>query len=131
MPLFALLMIGSHRLPQLKPDEPYDLIFIDAQKSGYPEYLRHILEMSRSDSQHRLLRKGGLIVADNVLRRGLVADDSDDNPWRKAGTQRSEYETDQDLEHLREFNDAMQASDRLDAFLMPLFDGFGLARLLD
>jgi predicted O-methyltransferase YrrM len=118
-------------LPELNPEEPYDLIFIDAQKSGYPEYLRQILAKSQPGSSSRILRKGGLIVGDNVLRRGLVADDSSDNPWSQGHQQRSEYETDRDLEYLREFNDLMHQSDRLEAFLMPLFDGFGLGRLLD
>ena len=72
-----------------------------------------------------------MIVADNVLRRGLVADDSEANPWTKTLAKASEYETGRDVECLREFNDDMSKSDRLEAFLMPLFDGFGLARLVD
>jgi predicted O-methyltransferase YrrM len=118
-------------LPALQPEKPYDLIFIDAQKSGYPEYLRQILANSQPGSSSRLLRKGGLIVADNVLRRGLVADDSEANPWAKKLAQKSEYETNSDVEYLREFNAAMHSNERLEEFLMPLFDGFGLARLLD
>jgi predicted O-methyltransferase YrrM len=118
-------------LPALNPEQPYDLIFIDAQKSGYPEYLRQILEKSQPGSTSRLLRKGGLIVGDNVLRRGLVADDSEANPWTKRLANKSEYETDSDVICMRKFNDAMHNNDRLEAFMMPLFDGFGLARLLD
>lgn len=72
-----------------------------------------------------------MIIADNVLRRGIVADDSEDNPWVQKMPRKSEYETDHDLEGLRTFNDAMNSNERLEAFLMPLFDGFGLARLLD
>jgi predicted O-methyltransferase YrrM len=64
--------------------EPYDLIFIDADKESYPKYLRLIMENSKSDAKGvRFLRKGGLIVADNILRRGLIADSSDANPWTK------------------------------------------------
>jgi predicted O-methyltransferase YrrM len=44
---------------------PFDLVFIDADKTGYPEYLELILP---------LVRKGCLIVADNVVRKGSVAD---------------------------------------------------------
>lgn len=74
-------------------------------------------------------------MADNVLRRGLVADESDDNPWavkvKEGGVPKSEYEGDRDLEYLREFNRDVSESERLESFLMPLFDGISLARLLD
>ncbi len=41
----------------------FDLIFLDANKDGYPAYLKHAI---------RLTRPGGLIVADNVVREGAV-----------------------------------------------------------
>ncbi len=44
---------------------PFDLIFLDADKSGYVEYLNLALELSRP---------GTLILADNVIRHGLVLD---------------------------------------------------------
>ena len=44
---------------------PFDLVFIDADKPGYPEYLGGVL---------KLVRRGSLIVADNVVRKGAVAD---------------------------------------------------------
>jgi predicted O-methyltransferase YrrM len=51
-------------LPRLA-DSSYDLVFLDAAKIEYPEYLTHA---------KRLLRPGGLLVADNVLWAGRVAD---------------------------------------------------------
>ncbi|HQU25719.1 MAG TPA: O-methyltransferase [Acidimicrobiales bacterium] len=45
--------------------EPFDLVFIDADKSGYPEYFELALG---------LVRVGAVIVADNVVRDGEVAD---------------------------------------------------------
>jgi predicted O-methyltransferase YrrM len=54
-------------LPGLEP-EPFDLIFIDADKGAYPEYLQWAL---------RLSRPGTLIVADNVVREGRVLDGDD------------------------------------------------------
>lgn len=110
------------------------MVFIDAQKSGYPSYLQTILDKSQPGSSSRLLRKGGLIMADNILRRGLVADDSENNPYHTGGTKEksvSEYETNQDLKKLREYNDMAVQSDRLEAYLLPLFDGVGMSRLID
>jgi predicted O-methyltransferase YrrM len=64
--------------------EPYDLIFIDADKISYPKYLDLALSNSKPDgSGVRFLKKGGIIIADNILRRGLIADSSDANPWTK------------------------------------------------
>lgn len=56
-------------LPTL--DGPFDLIFIDADKRSNAEYLRHAL---------RLSRPGTLIVADNVIRDGAIADPEDPDP---------------------------------------------------
>lgn len=50
---------------------PYDFIFIDADKTGYPEYFLLAL---------RLARPGTLIVADNVVRDGAVADAESGDP---------------------------------------------------
>lgn len=48
-------------LPTLVPNAPFDLIFIDADKSNYPQYLDWAINLSHP---------GTLIVADNVIRRG-------------------------------------------------------------
>ncbi len=60
-------------LPQLAAEGrgPFDLIFIDADKPGYPDYLAWSL---------RLSRRGSLIIADNVVRGGAVADPASDDP---------------------------------------------------
>ena len=52
-------------------EEPFDLVFLDADKSGYPTYLARALELSRP---------GTVIVADNVVRGGAVADASTTDP---------------------------------------------------
>lgn len=54
---------AEETLPGLAPGG-YDLCYIDADKPGYPSYLEHAV---------RLVRTGGLIVADNVLAGGRVA----------------------------------------------------------
>ncbi|KAJ3493049.1 hypothetical protein NLG97_g4985 [Lecanicillium saksenae] len=120
-------------LRSLAPDEPYDIIFIDAQKSGYPEYLGTILESSQPGSKNRLLRAGGLIIGDNVLRCGFVADDTESNPWRNFdfGPHRKEYWKSEDVRSLRKYNKAVLDSERLENWLCPLWDGMNLTRLLD
>jgi len=50
---------------------PFDFIFLDADKQSYPAYLRLVL---------RLSRPGTVIVADNVIRQGRVADANSSDP---------------------------------------------------
>ncbi len=67
-------------LPQLAAEErdPFDLIFIDADKPSNPQYLAWALALSRL---------GTLIVVDNVVRAGAVIDADSDDP-NVAGTRR-------------------------------------------
>jgi len=81
----------------------YDFAFIDADKSRYGAYYERCL---------KLLRKGGLIVADNTLWSGNVADDS---------------VQDEDTKALRAFNDALHADSRVALSLLPIGDGVTLA----
>ena len=82
----------------------YDFAFIDADKSGYLSYYERLIE---------LVRPGGLIVVDNTLWSGKVA-----NPAYR----------DADTVTLREFNDILHADPRIDLSLLPLGDGLTLAR---
>lgn len=50
---------------------PFDFIFIDADKTGYPDYFAWALKLSRP---------GSLIVADNVVRKGALADPANGDP---------------------------------------------------
>ena len=65
------LRVGPALETLLQLDGPFDLIFIDADKRSNPEYL---------DEALRLSRPGTLVVADNVVRAGAVADASADDP---------------------------------------------------
>lgn len=86
---------------------PFDLIFIDADKEGYPEYLELSL---------RLSRPGTLILGDNAIREGSVMDP--DDPSARA---------------MREFNERLAKSPNLSAFVLPLIreriDGLAIARV--
>jgi predicted O-methyltransferase YrrM len=113
-------------------DQPYDLIFIDADKISYPNYLALILSLSTSTSQVRLLKSGGTIMADNILRRGVVADRSASNP----NATPEELSTEkggraEQLVALDRFNKELVQNERLETFLLPLFDGLGMGRLKD
>jgi predicted O-methyltransferase YrrM len=86
-------------LPKLAEEEPFDLAFIDADKPSYPAYLEWCL---------RLVRPGGLILADNALSNGRVAD---------AGN------TDEGVRAIDKMNRAAAANPRLDAIILPNRDG--------
>jgi caffeoyl-CoA O-methyltransferase len=53
---------GEQLLPTLTSEAPFDLVFIDADKPGYPTYLEWAL---------KLTRPGSIIVADNCIRSGV------------------------------------------------------------
>jgi len=71
----ASIVVGAaaQTLAQFVADnvEPFDMIFLDADKKSYPEYLRLSLQLSRV---------GTLIVGDNVIRRGRIADHASSDP---------------------------------------------------
>ncbi|KDQ07915.1 hypothetical protein BOTBODRAFT_38356 [Botryobasidium botryosum FD-172 SS1] len=59
---------GVDVLPTLGPDESFDLAFLDADKESNLEYFKEA---------KRLVRKGGVIIVDNVVRNAEVADPAD------------------------------------------------------
>jgi caffeoyl-CoA O-methyltransferase len=88
--------------------EPFDLIFIDADKGSYPEYLERAVELSRP---------GSLVLADNTIRGGSVLDPRDDS-----------------ARATREFNENLARDPRLSAVILPILreriDGLAIARVL-
>jgi predicted O-methyltransferase YrrM len=83
----------------------YDFAFIDADKTSYLDYYERLL---------KLVRPGGLIVVDNTLWGGEVA-----NPANREA----------DTVALRRFNDALHGDPRIDLALLPIADGVTLARV--
>jgi predicted O-methyltransferase YrrM len=97
-------------LPKLEntADSPFDLIFIDADKESYPEYLDWAL---------RLSRVGTVIVADNVVREGKVVEADCD---------------DERVQGVRRFTERLAAEPRLSATVLQNvgtkgYDGLALA----
>jgi predicted O-methyltransferase YrrM len=82
----------------------FDMVFIDADKSNYDAYYERALV---------LLRAGGLILIDNVLWGGRVADPSVD---------------DADTAAIRRLNEKLHSDERIDLSLLPIADGVTLAR---
>lgn len=88
--------------------EPFDLVFIDADKPSNPDYLRWAL---------RLTRPGSVIVGDNVVRDGAVTDPDSDDPR---------------VQGVRRFTELIAAEPRLTATTVQTvgskgYDGFTLA----
>lgn len=82
----------------------YDLAFIDADKTNYAAYYDRCLQ---------LLRPGGLLMFDNMLWGGSVADPAD---------------TDADTLAIRALNDQLLIDERVSLSLVPIGDGLTLAR---
>jgi len=92
-------------------EEPFDLVFIDADKQSYPAYLEAVL---------KLVRPGSLIVADNMVRGGAVADAKSSDPM---------------VQGVRRFNEIVAHESCLCATAIQTvgdkgYDGFVLARVL-
>ena len=95
-----------------EPVAPFDLVFIDADKAGYPEYLKWALKLSRP---------GTLIIADNVVRDGKVTDAKSPDP---------------NIQGVRRFTEMVSAESRLSATVLQTvgskgYDGFAIALVLN
>ena len=84
----------------------FDLVFIDADKKEYCDYLDLVLP---------LMRKGGWILADNTLWDGHIIE--------------AAYDKDKQTVALRAFNDKVAADNRLEKVILPLRDGLTIIRV--
>jgi predicted O-methyltransferase YrrM len=91
-------------LPTLA-DDSFDLAFIDADKPSYDAYYEGCL---------RVVRPGGVILIDNVLQSGNVAD-------RAVRNER--------VDAIRALNEKIATDERVDHVLLPIGDGLTLARV--
>jgi caffeoyl-CoA O-methyltransferase len=81
-----------------------DLVFIDADKPGYAAYWAELVPR---------VRPGGLLLADNVLWSGRIADPE---------------VSDANITALRGFNDLVVSDDRVSTVVLTAFDGLTIAR---
>lgn len=91
---------------EAKGAEVFDLVFIDADKKEYCDYLDLVLP---------LMRKGGWILADNTLWDGHIIE--------------SVYDKDKQTVALRAFNDKVAQDERLEKVILPLRDGLTIIRV--
>jgi len=91
-------------------EAPFDFVFIDADKEGYADYFQWVM---------KLTRKGAVIVADNVVRDGAVADPECTDPL---------------VQGIRQFNDCVAAEPRVTATALQTlgskgYDGLAIIRV--
>ena len=84
----------------------FDMVFIDADKMNYKKYYERSL---------KLVNKGGLIIIDNVLWHGEVADETN---------------VDKFTLNIREFNAHIEQDKRVEQIIVPLGDGMTVCRVL-
>jgi predicted O-methyltransferase YrrM len=91
-------------------EPPFDFIFIDADKTGYPKYLDLALQLSRA---------GTVIIADNIIRNGAVMEANPKNA---------------DDGGAKAYNNAVAANPRLESIALPMFkekiDGMSISRVI-
>ena len=92
-------------LDELK-NKKFDMIFIDADKMNYKEYYEKSLG---------LICQGGLIIIDNVLWHGEVADENKNDKFTL---------------NMREFNEFISNDKRVEQIIIPLGDGMTICRVL-
>jgi caffeoyl-CoA O-methyltransferase len=84
----------------------FDIVFIDADKDNYKKYYDRTLELTK---------KNGLIIIDNVLWHGEVADKNNNEKYTKI---------------IRDFNEHIKKDQKTEQVIIPLGDGFTVCRKL-
>lgn len=102
------ILIGNavEILPDLK--EEYDIIFIDANKGKYPVFLEEGI---------RLVKNGGLILADNILYKGYVMSDYNKHKQRTA------------VKNLREYIKNAKENEMLQTEILEVGDGLAISKV--
>jgi predicted O-methyltransferase YrrM len=101
------LLVGDARKLIPTIDEPFDLVFIDAEKSEYLDYYHLIFDK---------VKPGGYIFADNVLWSGKVTMQEDSNDYFTKG--------------IKQFNSFIKNDTRVERVILPVRDGLMIIRKL-
>lgn len=89
--------------------QEYDIVFIDAAKGKYPVFLENAI---------RLIKNGGLILADNILYKGYVMSDYNKHKQRTA------------VRHLREYIQEITENEKLESEILEIGDGLAITRVI-
>ena len=84
----------------------FDIVFIDADKTNYTNYYENVIQ---------LIKKDGLIIIDNVLWHGEVADENNQEKFTNI---------------IREFNTHVKNDNRVEQIILPIGDGLTVCRKL-
>ena len=103
--IHTIIRPALESLKELKNNK-FDMVFIDADKMNYIEYYEKSLG---------LLNKGGLIIIDNVLWHGEVADEKNNDKFTV---------------NIKEFNTFVSKDKRVEQIIIPLGDGMTVCRVL-
>lgn len=103
------IMVGNavDILPTISQE--YDIVFIDAAKGKYPVFLENAI---------RLIKNGGLILADNILYKGYVMSDYNKHKQRTA------------VRHLREYIQEITENEELESEILKIGDGLAITRVI-
>lgn len=103
------IMVGNavDILPTISQE--YDIVFIDAAKGKYPVFLENAI---------RLIKNGGLILADNILYKGYVMSDYNKHKQRTA------------VRHLREYIQEITEDEKLESEILEIGDGLAITRVI-
>ena len=103
----TIVKAALETLDELKSDNLiFDIIFIDADKNNYKNYYDKVIQMTKS---------GGLIIIDNVLWHGEVADEKNNEKFTKI---------------IRDFNNYVKNDKRTEQIILPLGDGLTICSKL-
>lgn len=114
---------------------PFDMVFVDADKTRLLEYTEALI------NNDRILKKGGLIIVDNVLWKGLVLeassgeftpdpqdDDHDSDDSNADGASRRGRRARKLATKMHKFNREIVKDDRVEVMLLPMRDGLSVIR---
>lgn len=106
--IFVIEADATIYLKELKEDNTYDVVFIDAAKGQYLVFLEEAI---------RLIKNGGVIIADNVLFHGMVRSGYNEHKYRTAVTR------------LRRYLEIIEEDTRLTSNVIDIGDGLAISRV--
>lgn len=104
----VVLADATEYLPNLKEENKYDVVFIDAAKGQYLKFLENGI---------RLVKNGGVIIADNVLFKGRVLSNYNEHKHRTA------------VNRLRDYIKIITDDERLNSTVLDIGDGIAVSKV--